>query len=536
MTIVDWQQKAQLKQSEAASKIPQEWRLSSDILNAISSESNVLDIPTKCGILSARELDITANHDATDLLQKLASKELSAVDVTTAFCKRAAIAQQLTFCLTETFFDQALDRARQLDDHLASTGKTIGPLHGLPISLKESFNVAGVPTSLGFVSYLDRPAPTTNSALVDILLAAGAVLYVKTNVPQTMMTADSHNNVFGRVLNPHRRSLTAGGSTGGEGALIALRGSVLGIGTDIAGSIRIPALCCGTTGFKPSVGRVPSGGQTSAGRVGMAGITAVTGPLCHSLRDAELLLRTVFDSQPEDLDDGVLGFPWCDAPAKDVLTIGVMAEDPQYPIHPPMQRTLALAVKKLAAAGHRIVDLTGKLPSISDACELSFRYFNMDPDRTALKKISDSGEPPVPSLRVTYNVDEPGPEPTLRELYDMNVRRGEVMAEARKAFLENQLDVIIGPGYQGCAPPHDEYGTPAYTVFCNLLDYPSCVLPFGKAEEAADAELVRNVQYSPSYKPKEVEGAPCHVQIIGRKLKDEALMQHAKVIESILLK
>ncbi|KAF7115465.1 hypothetical protein CNMCM5793_002423 [Aspergillus hiratsukae] len=524
MTIVDWQQKAQLKQSEAASKIPPEWRLSSDILNAISSESNVLDIPAKCGILSAREIDITEKYDATDLLQKLASGELTAVEVTTAFCKRAAIAQQLTFCLTETFFDQALARARQLDDHLAATGRT------------ETFNVAGVPTSLGFVSYLDRPAPTTNSALVDILLAAGAVLYVKTNVPQTMMTADSHNNLFGRTLNPYRRNLTAGGSSGGEGALIALRGSVLGIGTDIAGSIRIPALCCGIIGFKSSVGRVPYAGQTAAGRAGMVGIAPVAGPLCHSVRDAELLLRTVFSSQPEDLDDGVVGFPWCDAPAKDVLTIGVMAEDPKYPIHPPMQRTLALAVKKLAAAGHRMIDLSGKLPSIADACELSFRYFNMDPDRTALKKISDSGEPPIPSLAVTYNLDEPGPEPTLRELYDMNVTQGEVTAEMRKAFLENQLDVIIGPGYQSCAVPHDTYGSPPYTVLFNLIDYPSCVLPFCKAEEAADAEFVRGVQYLPAYKPKEVEGAPCHVQIIGRRLKDEALVQHAMVIESILLK
>ncbi|RHZ67881.1 hypothetical protein CDV55_107663 [Aspergillus turcosus] len=252
----------------------------------------VLDIPAKCGILSAREIDITENYDATDLLQKN-------------------------------------DR-----------GTPSWPSHQF-----ETFNVAGVPTSLGFVSYLDRPAPTTNSALFNILRAAGAVLYVKTNVPQTMMTADSHNNVFGRVINPYRRHLTAGGSSGGEGALIALRGSVLGIGTDIAGSIQIPALCCGTIGFKPSVGRVAYGGQTAAGRGGMVGIAPVVGPLCHSIRDAELVLRTVLNSQPEDLDDGVVGFPWCDTPSKAVLTIGVMAEEPKYPIHPPMQRTLALVVK-----------------------------------------------------------------------------------------------------------------------------------------------------------------------------------------------
>ncbi|EAW09104.1 putative general amidase [Aspergillus clavatus NRRL 1] len=536
MAILDWQQKAQAKQAEAADKIPSEWRLSAELLKTTANDSNILDIPTKSGILSAHELDITGNHDATALLQKLAARELTSVEVTTAFSKRAAIAQQLTSCLTETFFDRALARAKELDDHLAATGKPVGPLHGLPISLKETFSVQGIPTSLGYVSFLDRENPSTNSALVDILLAAGAVLYVKTNVPQTMMTADSHNNVFGRVLNPHRRNLTAGGSSGGEGALIAFRGSVLGVGTDIAGSIRIPALCCGTVGFKPSVGRVPYAGQTTGARGGMVGIGPCAGPLSHSLRDAELLLRTVFNSQPENLDDNVVGFPWVDAPSQPILTIGVMAEDPKFPVHPPMQRALALAVKKLEAAGHRIVDLSGKLPSIAESCELSFRYFNLDSDRTSLSHISASGEPPIPSLRFTFDLDSKMPELTLRDVFDMNVQRAQITAQARQAFLDNKLDVIIGPGYQSCAVPHDTFGAAPYTVFGNLIDYPSCVLPFSKAEQAADTEFIRDVTYIPPYLPKEVEGAPCHVQITGRRLKDEALMEHAKIIEAVLLK
>lgn len=259
--------------------------------------TNVLGIPGRCGILNKQELNITENCDATALLENLASGQFTAVEVTTAFSKRAAIAQQLTNCLTETFFEMARNRARELDDHLAATGKTVGPSHGLPISIKESFSVSGIPTTLGFVSFLDRPPQATNSALVDVLLAAGAVLYVKTNIPQTMMTADSHNNVFGRVLNPHRLNLGAGGSSGGEGALVAMRGSVLGIGTDIAGSIRIPALCCGVVGSKPSVGRVPYGGQLSGARPGGTGIAPVAGPLCHTVRDAELLLKVVFSTQ-----------------------------------------------------------------------------------------------------------------------------------------------------------------------------------------------------------------------------------------------
>ena len=145
----------------------------------------------------------------------------------------------------------------------------MGPLHGLPISIKDSFCVKGLQSTVGYVEFLKHEPSKTNSALVELLLALGAVLYVKTNIPQTMMvslravhsprifkianklqTGDSDNNIFGRTLNPHNTSLTAGGSSGGEGALTAFRGSILGVGTDIAGSIRIPALCCGVCARK----------------------------------------------------------------------------------------------------------------------------------------------------------------------------------------------------------------------------------------------------------------------------------------------
>lgn len=275
-----------------------------------------------------------------------------------AFCKHSAIAQQLTSCLTETMYEMALVRAKQLDDHLNATGKTVGPLHGVPISLKETFNVEGVHSSMGLVCFLDNPPASQNSVLVDILLAAGVVFHVKTNIPQLIMTADSHNNVFGRTLNPRRRNRIAGGSSGGEGALLAMRGSVLGIGTDIAGSIRIPALCCGVVGFKPTVGRIPYAGQMSAARPGMLGIAPVAGPLCHTIRDAELLLQVVCNSPAEDLDDGALNLKWDELPQGEAqrLTVGVLAEDPKYPLHPNMKRSLRIAVQKLKAAGHTIVD------------------------------------------------------------------------------------------------------------------------------------------------------------------------------------
>lgn len=472
MTKSSWQEKAAAKRATAAAKIPVEWRLPAEFLTQDETgNANVLDIPAKCGILTPSETKITEIQDATTLRDRIASQELSALEVTTAFCKRAAIAQQLTSCLTETMFPQALARAKELDEYLKSTGKLKGPLHGVPVSIKDSLNFKGVHSSLGIVSFLDDPPASHNSPLVDVLLAAGAILYVKTNIPQTMMTADSHNNVFGRVLNPYRASLTAGGSSGGEGALVAMRGSILGIGTDIAGSIRIPALCCGTVGFKPSVGRVPPTGK-SAGRPGMTGIAAVAGPLCHSVRDAEMLLRVVFDASIDDMDDSALTYPWIE-PAKetgDLLTIGVLPEDPKQPLHPSMQRTLAIAIEKLNAAGHQVVDLSGQIPFIATASDLAFDFFRVDPDQTVLKRLSDSGEPAIPSLRFTYNLEGNGTETTLRDFFDLNAKKAKISSEMRSVYLENQLDVIIAPGFQTTAVPHDTYGVPMYTVLANLVD------------------------------------------------------------------
>ncbi|KAF7516006.1 hypothetical protein PCG10_002647 [Penicillium crustosum] len=533
-----WQDKCAAKQAEVASKIPIEWRLTSEILQRVDkNELKILDVPSKFGILTKEELAITELPDSTSLRDKLATQELSAIKVTTAFCKRAAIAQQLTSCLTETIFSEALVRAEELDVQIKTTGRPVGPLHGVPISLKETFNIKGVLTSLGFSSFLDYEPVARNSVLVDILLEAGAVLYVKINVPQTMMTADSHNNVFGRVKNPHRNTLTAGGSSGGEGALVAMRGSILGIGTDIAGSIRIPSLCCGTVGFKPSAGRVPYAGQTSAARPGMPGIAPVAGPICHSIRDADMLLRVVFNANSDDMDDTALGFPWMQpVKAPNQLTIGVLPEDPQTPLHPNMQCTLRSAIEKLENAGHHIVDLSQQIDFLGAAADLAFRFFRIDPDQTPLQYIRNSGEPAIPSLQVTFDLDGKAEEPTLRGLFDLNVSRAEIAAKMRRVFVDNHLDVIIGPGYQSTAVPHDTYGVPVYTVIANLVDYPACVIPYGSSQETADADFMRDVEHHPPYLPKEVENAPCHVQLIGRRHKDEVLIQHALIVEGALAK
>lgn len=174
--------------------------------------------------------------------------------------------------------DSALEHANYLDDHFAKTGKTIGPLHGVPVSLKDQFYVKGYETSVGFVAWLDGPASEEDEGgVVPVLRAAGAVFHVKTNVPTSMMVcfiltqcAETANNIIGWTTNPHNRNRSAGGSSGGEGSLLAQRGAALGIGSDIGtfstnsgGSIRIPASVNGVWGLKSTPGRFSLQGARS---------------------------------------------------------------------------------------------------------------------------------------------------------------------------------------------------------------------------------------------------------------------------------
>jgi amidase len=256
--------------------------------------------------------------------------------------------------LSETLFDSAIKTARALDEHLKVTGKPKGSFHGLPISIKDNFNILGIDSTIGFASLVNNPA-TCNSILVEMLQDAGAVLYCKTNVPTAMMIAESINNVFGRTVNPLNRSLTPGGSSGGESALIAFGGSPLGVGTDIGGSLRIPAACTGTFTLRPSFGRFPTL-RSRSGLAGQEAVQSVSGPMARSLRDCILFSEVVVAAQPWLHDPQCLPIPWRPLQRKEKLKLGVMWSDGICIPTPPVQRALEETVNKLKAAGQEIVD------------------------------------------------------------------------------------------------------------------------------------------------------------------------------------
>ncbi|KAL5325846.1 hypothetical protein ACEPPN_006980 [Leptodophora sp. 'Broadleaf-Isolate-01'] len=536
-----WEAVATKHRDAAVSKIPVEWRLPSQITDTISqtSDQNVLDIPRTCGLLTPEELDITENYTAVTLLEHLASGKFTSIAVTTAFCKRAAIAQQLVSCLTEVFFEEALARAKYCDEYLAKEGKTLGPFHGLPISLKDSFNIKGVASTIGFTSFIAKGPDSADSPLVTILLSKGAVLYVKTNIPQTMMTADSHNNIFGRTLNPTRLSLSAGGSSGGEGALSALHGSILGVGTDIAGSIRIPAFCNGVIGFKPSTRRIPFGGQTSPAREGSFGIAPCAGPICRNVDDAEYFMRQVLDYDCWTLDESVVPLPWTSKSTGGEdrkLRLGFMLEDKHFPLHPAMQRIMQTVVSIVESANHTLIPLDPLLPEdiLTQTINTAMKFFSIDPKGTPFAHIAKSGEPIIPSIPTTMPPELAAFKPTLDDVFDLNVQMQHIKKTVRDVWVKEQLDAFIMPVFQGTAPTHDTFGGPPYTVLANLLDAPACAIPFGKADKETDKPFVRDVAYVPPYGADSVESGPGGFQVVGRNLKDEEVIDVARIVSKLL--
>lgn len=174
------------------------------------------------------------------------------------------------------------------------------------------------------------------------------------------MMAESVNNVFGRVLNPRNRKLTSGGSSGGESALLAFGGSVLGVGTDIGGSVRIPAACTGLFTLRPSFGRFPTL-KCRSGLAGQEAVNSVNGPMSQHWSAVKLFAETVVGSEPWYQDPKCLPIPWRTVPKKDRLKIGVIWHDGMVLPTPPVQRALKETVEKLKRKGHEIVEWDAKL-------------------------------------------------------------------------------------------------------------------------------------------------------------------------------
>lgn len=240
--------------------------------------------------------DITVlSTPVSDLVQKVHSGAWDPLDILHSYGKKALKAHEATNCLTEVMIADAEGWAK-------STNKA-GPLAGVPVSLKDTVAVKGYDACIGYSSWTGNPQEN-DAAIVKLLRDAGAVPFVKTTIPITLMSFESHSSVFGVTKNPHVHTHTPGGSSGGEAALLASGGSRIGIGTDVAGSVRIPAHFSGIYTIKSSTGRFPkTGGMSSI--PGQEGVLAVTSPMSRTLEDLETFWKAIVSMKPWEYDHSV---------------------------------------------------------------------------------------------------------------------------------------------------------------------------------------------------------------------------------------
>ncbi|SPQ25315.1 e2c75827-595e-449a-97b6-d64331a02715 [Thermothielavioides terrestris] len=551
-----WEVRAAAKRASTLEKIPPEWRLTPAQLAEAANQRDLTG-PFIQKFLSAEDVAIVTK-DSVEIVKDIKAKKLSALQVTTAFCKTAAVAHQINNCLHEIFFDQALARARELDAYYADKGETMGPLHGLPVSLKDQFHVKGVDTTMGYVGWIGSnlgikdpsQAHQVESQITTELLSLGAVLFCKTSLPQTLLFGETKNNIIGQTMNPHNQNLSCGGSSGGEGALMALRGSTLGLGTDIGGSVRIPAAFNGIFSLKPTPERL-SYRDAANTNPGQNTYRSTVGFLSTSLGGLVLALRSVLSTRPWERDPAVVPIPFRQTtfdeyraragsdgkakPSERPLKLGVFWTDRTVGPHPPILRGLREVVDA-------VVDW--EPPLHATARRIHFAFLMADGADDVQSHLALSGEPLVPEIAGDFQPRAPLP---LLEYQKLTLEGLEYEAaysdywNSTAADDGQIVDAVIMPVAPHAAVIPGQYHHVHYTEAINLLNYSAAVIPVTKADKSLDAFDSSYQPLNPvdklnweSYDPELYHGAPVGVQLVARKFEEEKILAIADIVTAAL--
>ncbi|CZS96825.1 probable glutamyl-tRNA(Gln) amidotransferase subunit A [Rhynchosporium graminicola] len=559
--MVDWKSSGIAKRESVNALIPKAWQLTSPV--PTSTEQR--DVTGKYieQYLTTREIEITQT-DAVGIVSNTTSGTWKAREVAEAFCHRAALAHQFVNCLHEIFFDAAIADAQKLDDFFSKHGKPFGPLHGLPVSLKDQFHVRDVETTMGYIGWIDTfegkkgtgKEKVFESVMVRELRDLGAILYCKTSVPHTLMAGETVNNIIGYTWNPKNRNLSCGGSSGGEGALIGLKGSPVGFGTDIGGSIRIPAGFNGLYGIRPSTGRLPYEGMANS-MDGQNSILSVVGPLGTSVGGLKLVIKAILSQQPWLHDPLVVEIPWRDEQEQAVLDVikssggsqlafGIFRNDGTVIPQPPVRRAIEIMAKTIEKLGHKIVEW--KPPSHALAAEIALKSWQFDGGRDIHAALDLSGEPMANQVAGAYGKVKD--EFTATMIGEVNVQKRQFQKEYMEywnstvsvAGTGRPVDAVIAPlaPFAAARPDMHKFGKgeaklnrvmPGYSIWVNLLDYSAAVLPVTLVDKNVD---VVGEGYKPlndtdhkvweAYDPEMYDGAHVAVQIIGRRFQEEKVL------------
>ena len=502
---------------------------------------------------------------ATELAHRIAAGELSSVEVVEAHLTRIAEVNPRLKALTQPLFDEARQSAAEADAVAVAArvaGRSLPPLHGVPVSIKDSFDVRGTAVTLGFPKFnyvAGKDAPH-----VARLRAAGAILLGKTNVPQAMLLHECDNPRYGRTVHPLNEERSPGGSTGGEAALLAAGCSPLGLGSDLGGSIRQPAHACGVCGFKPTTGRVTLAGHYRP-LAGMKAIAGQPGPLARRVEDVDLAMRVLTDYRhvPRQADE--LPQPWHGLPrvTLDGLRVGYWCEDGVIRTAPAIIRAMNEAAAALESRGMDVVPL--EPPDMRQMMRIYFGLVSADGLRS-IKRLAKGNrlnwqlrrQLTMCGLARAFRLPlslllHLGGQRILSALLDWSGPRSsdrywQLTAEAdryRATFWQNiavqaggPVDALLLPPHALCAMRHgtalDLLHAAAGCYLPNLLDAPAGVVPWTvtRSEELALPGGFDLVEHLARQTVAGSAGLPVGVQVMAPMWRDEVVVALMRELEA----
>lgn len=496
---------------------------------------------------------------ATELLAQLQAGRTTSLAIVEALIARGQAVDGRLKAMTHRF-DQQARAAAQDADEARKRGISYGPLHGLPVTVKESIHTAGLPTTLGVRAQADTPA-TDDAVVVKLLRRVGAIVIGKTNISQTLLFNEADNPVYGRTVNPFARDRVPGGSSGGEAAALAAGLTPFGVGTDIGGSIRVPAAYCGVAGLKPTVDRWSMVGCKGA-MPGQESIRSQVGPMARTAADVALLFGALDGPSFHDLDPTVPPLEPGRPHQVDIrnLTIGWYDDDGFFPASPAVRRGVRQAAEALARAGARVVPY-----QVPHGIELTYLYFailSSDGGRTLEKLLK--GDPVVPQLaplRMMSSTPQVAKEvlaaflgsqgearlerflrtigtKNVTELWALVAERLRLRLATLEAWEEQALDVVIGPPHATPALRHGQSKDfslgGCYSMLYNTLNFPAGVVPVSTvtAQDPSRPTPRDRLERVASEVDAGSVGLPVAVQVAARPYREDLVLATMMAIEA----
>ena len=499
---------------------------------------------------------------ATVIAQKIKAGELSAREVVDAHIQRIEQVNTQLNAVVIPLFDQARKEADAADT-AQRQGDVLGPLHGVPITIKEQFLVKDTATTFGVLNLKNHRA-TQDGPLVKRLREAGAIILGKTNTSQLLMYIESDNPVYGRTNNPWSLERSPGGSSGGEAAIIAAGGSPLGLGADFGGSIREPAHFCAIQGLKPTTWRLTIfDTRPDIFAAGQAGVVLQPGPMARSVEDLALAMRILAAPGLERIDSSVPPLPWptLDEVSMRGMRIAVYTDDGYFTASPAIRRVVTEAAGALRAAGAEVESWMP--PDVHEAMRLFFSIVSADaanalkralgPDKPMpqIRAILQGSSIPRPLRRFVASIMQTLGQNRLARLAQQAGARsaesywkliedlGTYRVRFRTALDSGRFDAIICPPTSLPALLHGSTTTlldfDSYARLYNLLGMPAGVVAAGCVRTGEESDRAPNKDRVEQL-AKEVEmgsaGLPVGVQVAARHWREDIVLAVMRALET----